>query len=242
MMTAGSDTGDSDELQNLFDQVASEKQWEHAPAPTVVTTTSALDPKQDMYAHIGHLTRQLHDAMRELGFDQALQKVAGSIPDTRDRLGYIATLTENAAERVLNAVDAAMPLQDSLQKRAEHLGKMWQRLVDKQLAKDEFETLVVETRAYLLAAKTDGKEISSRLHDIMMAQDFQDLTGQVIKKILSMAHDMESHLVEFLVEFAPQSRTETVGQLSGPVIGSEVQADVVTDQQQVDDLLSSLGF
>ncbi|MDQ3267870.1 MAG: protein phosphatase CheZ, partial [Pseudomonadota bacterium] len=82
------------------------------------------------------------------------------------------------------------------------------------------------------------------LTEIMMAQDFQDLTGQVIKKIVEVTQNLEKQLVELLVESSPSVANPDphAGLLNGPVINASGRTDVVTNQDQVDDLLESMGF
>ena len=77
-----------------------------------------------------------------------------------------------------------------------------------------------------------------------MAQDFQDLTGQVIKKIIELTQNMEQQLLSLLLENAPASVKAEINNslLNGPVINAQGRSDVVTSQDQVDDLLESLGF
>ncbi|MDQ5907490.1 MAG: chemotaxis protein CheZ, partial [Pseudomonadota bacterium] len=197
------------------------------------------------FQRVGHMARQLHDTMRELGYDKIITQTVGALPDAKDRLAYIATLTEQAACKVLNATDVANPLVDALESDAQGLAQRWDRVFANQLGVDEFKQLAAETRAFLkegLPQKTSGTK--EQLTQIMMAQDFQDLTGQVIKKVVTLAQDMETQLMNALVEVMPgEHRTESVNSLlNGPVINAEGRTDVVVDQQQVDDLLDSLGF
>jgi chemotaxis protein CheZ len=78
----------------------------------------------------------------------------------------------------------------------------------------------------------------------MMAQDFHDLTGQVVAKVVSLATDLEDSLVKLLVQAAPPEQAQKVESaiLNGPVVNPEGRTDVVSDQGEVDDLLASLGF
>ncbi|HSN33351.1 MAG TPA: protein phosphatase CheZ, partial [Ideonella sp.] len=80
--------------------------------------------------------------------------------------------------------------------------------------------------------------------DIMMAQDFHDLTGQVVAKVVTLANDLEDSLVKLLVQVVPPEQREKVDPsvLQGPVVNPEGRTDVVADQSEVDDLLASLGF
>lgn len=244
---AASATGDSDDLQALFDSVAAESQVQAqvaAPAPSAEAAESW--PQQEaVFNRIGHMARLLHDTLGQLGYDKLLEKTVSALPDAKDRLAYVANLTEQAACRVLNATDIAGPLVDEMDNGARHLGERWDKVFANQLAGQEFKQLAMDTRAFLneqMPQKT--KATHAQLTEIMMAQDFQDLTGQVIKKIVALAQDLESGLMSVLLEVLPETkRTEEVTSLmNGPVVNAEGRTDVVVNQEQVDDLLDSLGF
>lgn len=236
--------GDSDELQALFDSVmqASPQAAGVAPAPTFAS--AAADPKEAVFNGLGLLARQLHDSLRGLGVDKLLEDSARQIPDTRQRLAYIAQMTEQAASRVLNATDIAKPVQDELIARSQALSQRWEAMFANQLSVDEFKALATDTRAYF--AETPGKLqlTNDQLMEIIMAQDFQDLTGQVIKKVVEMVQGLETQLLSLLLEAMPEQRKAEApeGLLNGPVVNSEGRIDVVNNQSQVDDLLESLGF
>lgn len=238
------DTGqDSDDLEALFDSIVSanneQESVKAAPPPG-----NAGNPADKVINTIGHMTRSLHDSLRELGYDKNLEKAASSIPDARDRLNYVATLTEKAAERVLNATDAAQPVVEKIEVEAQRLAREWQKLFDKQLDVEQFKALAMQTHAFLADVPKQTKETNAYLMEIMMAQDFQDLTGQVIKKIVAVTQQMEKQLVELLIENPPSTANPDAyaGMLSGPVINAAGRTDVVTNQDQVDELLESLGY
>ncbi|MCL2831190.1 MAG: protein phosphatase CheZ [Betaproteobacteria bacterium] len=201
--------------------------------------------QQKVFQRVGLMARQLHDTLRELGYDKLLQETAAPIVDAKDRLSYIANLTERAAYRVLNATDIANPIQDALEGDAATLAERWDQVFANKTNVDEFKKLATDTRAFLgenLPQKTN--DTKAQLLEIMMAQDFQDLTGQVIKKVISLAQDLENQLMNVLIETIPgERRTESLeGLLNGPVINADGRSDVVVNQEQVDDLLGSLGF
>lgn len=261
---------DSDDLEALFDSIVKENPARaqagapkvkaiaevkmHAKAkpkakarPGVKTEIEAGSQEHsagNLISRIGHLTRTLHDALRELGYDRLLEKTAAAIPDARDRLNYVAKMTEQAAVRALNAIEAAQPIQDRLGADAERLSAQWQKLFDRQLSVEEFKALVAGTRDYLADVPNQTRATNAQLLEIMMAQDFQDLTGQVIKKITMLAQDMEQQLVKLLVDLVPaEVRSELdTDLLNGPVVNAAAGPEVVTNQDQVDDLLASLGF
>ena len=234
---------DSDDLEALFDSIVTANNEEEAPAKAAFVGDEN-SPSDQVINKIGHLTRSLHDSLRELGYDKNLEKAASTIPDARDRLNYVATLTQQAAEKVLNATDAAQPVVEKIEVESQRLGREWQKLLDKQLDVDQFKSLVMQTHAFLVDVPKQTKVANGYLMDIMMAQDFQDLTGQVIKKIVDVTQQMEKQLVELLVENPPSTADPDAyaGLLNGPVINAAGRTDVVTSQDQVDDLLESLGF
>ncbi len=229
-------SGDSDDLQALFDSVSAQQ------APAAGPDQAAGEG--EVFQRLGHLTRDLHNTLRELGIDKVLDGAAKTIPDARERLSYIAQMTEQAASRALNAVDIAQPIQDGLKSDSEALGGRWEKVFTNQLSVEDFKALAADTREFLRRVPQQAQATSAQLTEIMMAQDFQDLTGQVIKKVVDMAQTMETQLLKLLVEAMPEEvRADAPeGLLNGPVINALGRSDVVTSQSQVDDLLESLGF
>ena len=243
-MSASIAEAESEDLEALFDSIIKDNSArEGAATRRVGPEQEELDPG-DIMSRIGQLTRTLHDALRELGYDRLLEEAAASIPDARDRLDYVVKMTEQAAVRALNAIEAAQPIQDRLGEGAEGLSVQWQKLFDKQLNVDEFRVLVADTRNYLGDVPRQTRATNAQLMEIMMAQDFQDLTGQVIRKITALAQNMEQQLVHLLVDLVPPEARGEIdsGLLNGPVVNASGRNDVVTSQNQVDDLLESLGF
>ena len=234
---------DSSDLQALFDSIASKQQVKAAP-PDI--ESQGQWPSQDkVFQQVGKMTRLLHDTLGNLGFEKLFANTVSVLPDAKDRLSYIANLTEQAACKVLNATDVANPLQDELESGAALLADKWDKLYANQMGVDEFKLLAAETSAFLKNAVPQRTEATkAQLMEIMMAQDFQDLTGQVIKKIVVVAQELESQLMDVLIETMPgEKRTESVNSLlNGPVINTAGRTDIVASQQQVDDLLESLGF
>lgn len=246
---AASSDADNDDLQDLFDSVAATTaaaQVAVAPASQQAQGAGeAWSQQEAVFNRIGHMARTLHDTLGLLGYDNLLEKTVSALPDAKDRLAYVANLTEQAACRVLNATDIANPLVSEMEKGAQVLGKRWDKVFANEMGPEDFKLLAAETRAFLneqLPQKT--RATHAQLTEIMMAQDFQDLTGQVIKKIVSLAQELESGLMNVLIEVLPETkRTEEVANLmNGPVINAEGRTDVVVNQEQVDDLLDSLGF
>jgi chemotaxis protein CheZ len=246
---APQDNGDNEDLEALFDSIVSANATETVsatPQPSPATTSAGATEaaSEEVYSRIGQMTRQLHDTLRQLGYDKKLEQAVETLPDAKDRLQYIAAMTEQAAERALNATEIARPLQEKLQTGAAELSMRWKKLFDNQLSIEDFKDLATKTRDYLDDVPKQTKATSDQLLEIMMAQDFQDLTGQVIKKTIDMAQDIEQQMLQLLLMSTPMEKRADVGSglLNGPVINADGRTDVVTNQQQVDDLLESLGF
>ena len=206
----------------------------------MVPTEISLADSADVHHKIGQLTRQLHDSLNELGYAEKLRGSMGELPDAQSRLSYIARLTGEAAEKVLNRVEQAKAQHDFIAQET--------RRVVTSLVKDPVAAVAKgEIMNFLTDVKRVTKEADSHLTEIMMAQDFHDLTGQVIARVVNLAATIEEQLVQLLIQTAPpsvQSAPIEVPRehLAGPVVDPERTPDVVTNQSQVDDLLASLGF
>jgi len=201
----------------------------------------AASGNPDMFRQLGTITRQLHDALKELGYTDKLKGTVDQLPDAQSRLSYIARLTGEAAEKVLNHVDEGKAEQAKIAERGRQLADTISRVPG--LARAMPELLEWSKDIVELSDKSDA-----RLTDIMMAQDFHDLTGQVIGRVVQLAGTIEEQLLSLLLQSAPGGQPgqdhAIVDQpaLAGPVVNAEGRTDVVSDQAQVDDLLASLGF
>lgn len=204
---------------------------------------NSADTTDELIVRIGHMTRMLRDSMRELGLNRAIEEAAQAIPDARDRLRYVANMTEQAANRVLNATEAAQPLQERISASAKALDVRWQQWFDQPLELPEARVLVDDTRAFLRDVPDTARATQAQLMEIMMAQDFQDLTGQVIMKMMDVIGAIERELVQVLLDNVPaERRNDSPGLLNGPQMNPAGNPEVLAGQDEVDDLLSSLGF
>jgi chemotaxis protein CheZ len=195
----------------------------------------------DVHQKIGLLTRQLHDSLNQLGLADKLKGSVEELPDAKSRLSYIARLTGEAAEKVLNRVDQAKSQHDHIAAETRRIAALIVKDPVAAVAKGHVMNFVEDV-------EKSSKEIDQHLTEIMMAQDFHDLTGQVIAKVVNLAATIEEQLVQLLIQTAPPEAavkppvSEYKPSLSGPAVNTEGNPDVVTDQSQVDDLLASLGF
>lgn len=201
----------------------------------------AASGNPDMFRQLGSITRQLHEALKQLGYTDKLKGTVDQLPDAQSRLSYIARLTGEAAEKVLNHVDEGKAEQAKIAERGRQLTDTISRVPG--LARAMPELLEWSKDIVDLSEKSDA-----RLTDIMMAQDFHDLTGQVIGRVVQLAGTIEEQLLSLLLQSAPGGQPgqdhALVEQpaLAGPVVNAEGRTDVVSSQAQVDDLLASLGF
>jgi chemotaxis protein CheZ len=190
----------------------------------------------EVFIQLGTITRLLHDTLSQLGVMPGLQTAAQGLPDARSRLNYIADKTAAAAGKVLDSVDQAKVINSHMVSSAQAIASELTDNPVKAVASGALLNFVSDIEAS--AARAD-----QHLTDIMLAQDFHDLTGQVVAKVVSLANELEGSLVKLLVQVVPEDQIHKVEQvLSGPVVNPEGRSDVVANQEQVDDLLASLGF
>jgi len=200
---------------------------------------AAQGASPEVYQQLGHLTRLLHDTLEQLGVMPKLQIAADNLPDARSRLNYVAQKTGAAAEKVLNSVDQAKAEHEKIARETRAIAQSIVADPVKAVASGSVMNFVGDVEAATA-------RIDQHLTDIMMAQDFHDLTGQVVAKVVKLAGDLEDSLVKLLIQVAPP---EQVNQhrvdpetLHGPVVDATGRTDVVANQGEVDDLLASLGF
>ncbi|TAM90134.1 MAG: protein phosphatase CheZ [Candidimonas sp.] len=200
---------------------------------------SAVQPEA-VLVRIARLARTLRKSMRELGLDQAIKDAAQAIPDARERLRHVASMTEDAANRVLDATEAIGPVQDALAKHGSELEALWKMAPDGQAPCGT--DLGAKTRAFLREVQDGAHRTKASVRDIVMAQDFQDLTGQIILKMLNMVDTLETELVAVIVDNTPAQKCDEPALVpeANPAMAS--QAGPNFRQDDVDDLLSSLGF
>lgn len=205
-------------------------------APPATTGTVGASP--EVYQQIGHLTRLLHDTLEQLGVMPHLQIAADNLPDARSRLNYVARKTGEAAEKVLNSVDQAKADHEMIARETRAIAQAIIADPVKAVASGSVMNFVGDVEAATA-------RIDHHLTDIMMAQDFHDLTGQVVAKVVKLAGDLEDSLVKLLLQVAPPEQVSKMVDpetLHGPVVDPSQRTDVVSNQSEVDDLLASLGF
>ncbi len=205
----------------------------------------------ELFAEIGKLTRQLHDSLTNFQLDSRLSDLAtADIPDAKERLNYVITRTEEAANKTMDAVESIFPVLDNIASQVRAVNPAWTKLMDNEIDLKGFKDLCVDIDGLLVTTGKETSNIHSLMTDVLMAQDFQDLTGQVIRKVIDLVREVEDSLINMLTAFGISADNiqgnarPTVGEnlVEGPIVNKEERDDVVEDQDDVDDLLSSLGF
>jgi chemotaxis protein CheZ len=252
------------ELRECAKLLAEKLQGNEIEEASVLIKTITQSRDRHIFQSVGRLTRGLHNAIVNFNVDADLSKeppkiVNSDIHDASNRLNYVIELTQKAAEKTMDVVDEAAPIAMNLGQEASGLRSEWARLKRREMSADEFRQLYERMDVFLGQMVTGTEQLSKNLQDIVLEQGFQDLTGQVLKRVIGLINDVEKDLVS-LVRIAGQVEEitgladdqETIAhdievmhkrktEAEGPQINKE-RADVVSGQDDVDDLLSSLGF
>jgi chemotaxis protein CheZ len=211
-----------------------------------------------LYQELGELTRKFHDTLREFSSDSRLAELTNNeFSDARERLHFVINKTQQAADLTMTQVENSIPICDSLIQATNELTTSWNKLTSKEMDAEEFRQLSKKIKVFLKTANKDGETLKTRLNEVMLAQDFQDITGQVIFKVIKLVEDIESGLVNLVKLASEHVTTESNSgkklsdnktdkdkmSLDGPVVPGVADAkETLSGQDEVDDLLSSLGF
>ncbi|MCJ8303689.1 protein phosphatase CheZ [Shewanella sp.] len=209
----------------------------------------AMPIQKELFDEVGRLTRQLHSAIVGFQVDDRLVELANTeIPDAKERLNYVIDMTEQAANKTMDAVEECLPLANALTTNIQSVKPAWDRLMRREIELSEFKTLCHDVQQLVERSELDSIRLKELLNQILLAQDFQDLTGQMIKRVIDLVREVEHNLVSMLTVFGEQAVSENPAIIDssvvaeGPIMNAEQRDDVVTGQDEVDDLLSSLGF
>lgn len=245
---------DEDMLARAEEMVRAMQQGNEEQASSLLNYISSAR-ESGLYNEVGKMARQLHDAMDTFCQETRIDELAEEeIPDARARLRHVITMTQKSADRSLTAVENTMPKCDSLSGRIDELGKDWQNFKKREMSVEQFRELSVKLETFFVEAEKDTGDIRNGLNEIMMAQDFQDLTGQIISRVIELVEEVEGNLVE-LVRLTGERMTDTDEkdndkdkdkksgiEAEGPQVPGVGSKTAVSGQDEVDDLLSSLGF
>jgi len=220
----------------------------------ILSTNDSLATDGKVFGKVGELTRELHDSLLSFQNDTRLIDMAGhELPDAQDRLNYVIEMTDKAANKTMDAVDNCLPIADKLIDELDAVKPNWQALMKRDLALSDFKTLCHQVDSLIGNSSESASNLRSSLTEILMAQDFQDLTGQMIRRVIDLVQEIESKLVIILTVCSVDDITTPTAnkenettqkdiEAEGPIMNAEERDDVVNGQDDVDDLLSSLGF
>lgn len=238
----------SDLLSLARDLVAALEKCDDAAADEILDQVAGLRESQ-LFKEIGRLTRQLHDTMVSFSVDSKIAAMAEhDIPDAKERLHYVIAMTEQAADQTLTAVEELLPVADELSGQVNQLSAQWNRFLDREMPFEEFKAMSTDLSQYFEQSRVSLDKIQAGLSDILMAQGFQDITGQIIRRVIDLVQDLEGSMVNLIKissrKVTPSSGAALQPEVPGPVVPGvdDRDGDVATSQVDVDDLLSSLGF
>ncbi len=207
-----------------------------------------------LFKELGKMTREIHDSIMKFRMDSRISDLAEvDIPDAKDRLEYVITMTENAANTAMGVIETNTPIAEKLSSEAGELKEQWNRFRNRELSHDELRDMGHHVEAFFTESEQLMSQLQSGFTEILMAQDFQDLTGQIIRQVINLVNEIENNLVH-LIKIQGESilkdesskkkkDSEEETKLEGPQVpGKETSDDVMKGQDDVDDLLASLGF
>ncbi len=204
----------------------------------MTTRNPSSTSSQAKVEKIGRAAAQLHRLLKELGHAKGLQQSAATMPDARERLTFIDQTMHEASEKAISAVESSLPLTDMTRTTCADLAV---RLSDSpELA---HHVLVQEAISRLGEISSTGEVLHHNLLQIMEAQEFRDVAGQMVNKIVDAAVEIEKILLDLLREYAPDASDSLIrseGLTAGPA--HKTSQDGVSGQDEVDDLLASMGF
>ncbi|MCI0655406.1 MAG: protein phosphatase CheZ [Methylococcaceae bacterium] len=202
-----------------------------------------------LFREVGKLTRQLHEAITGFTLDERIACLTEKeIPDAKERLNYVITMTQQSADTTLGAVEELLPLSEGMGARTAELREKWSRFLRKEMDYDEFKRVSNELVEHFSSSSESLETMQSKLNEVLMAQGFQDLTGQIIKRVINLVQDVEFSMVEMIrisggrLSGTKDRATANPGKLEGPAIPGILDEHTIINQDGVDDLLSSLGF
>lgn len=236
-LVISAEAGNDEEIRLILDELAAMKET-------------------SLFQELGKLTRELHETVKTFHTDSRINELAESdIPDARERLHYVITMTQQAADTTMTQIEQAIPLCENITDETSRLLSSWERFTQRQMEVDEFRDLSKTLKDFLQTANKDSKNLMSHLNEVLLAQSYQDITGQIIYKVIKLVEDVEGNLVNLIKlssdhmglettsELETEQKKKDKSSLDGPVVpGLTDEAETLSGQDEVDDLLSSLGF
>lgn len=229
---------DSPDLEALFDEISDAKKAETGGTET----NNAADAGQQdpsVFGRVGRTIRSLSNILKQFSSDKIVEQNAANLPDIKARLSHIANVSEQSANKVLNATNAVTPVTEQIDSTATELSSRWEQLFNNQLDPNGLRQLALDSRKFLNEdLKNHNNVLKAQLDEIKATQDFHNFAGQAIKNIANIIHDLENNLVNALLQVVPDDKkNDKVNNLL-----KDGNTNIEINQEQVDDLLGSLGF
>ena len=239
-LVVSAESGNDDEVKEILDELITLKETR-------------------LFQELGKLTRDVHETFKAFRTDSRITELAdgGDMADAKERLHYVITMTQQAADTTMGQIETAIPLCENITSGTSELLSGWERFTQRQMEADEFRQLSKTLKVFLEDANNDSKTLMTSLNEIMMAQSYQDLTGQIIYKVIKLVEDVEVDLINLIklsskhvsqsdvsdTELSETDKNKQKSALDGPVVPGLIdEAETLAGQDEVDDLLSSLGF
>jgi chemotaxis protein CheZ len=206
--------------------------------------------EKSVYAELRRLTTHLHGALEKFRLDSRLIDIAErEVPGARHRLDHVLKLTDGAAHRTMDLVELSCPIAERISKSAADLSGRWSQVRQREreaASLTDLRAMLERTEEFLSTTRNDSDTLRANLGQVLMAQDFQDLTGQIIRSVMSLVIELEGTLQE-LVRLAgdtdPSKREAPRAERGhGPAVPGLDNGSVVNEQKDVDSLLSGLGL
>ncbi|MFQ5487946.1 MAG: protein phosphatase CheZ [Gammaproteobacteria bacterium] len=207
----------------------------------------------EIFQELGKLTRELHDTLSGFQMDSKMADIMeNELPDAKERLDYVIQMTDRAAHKTLTAVEESIPICDEMVDTTNEISDKWRKFLARDMTAEQFRDMAREISAFLDSSAARTTALRACLNDILIAQDYQDLTGQTIRRVITLVQDVQDNLINFIkissrrgggngTDAVTSDRQATPG-LQGPQIPGREDNDAMQSQDEVDDLLSSLGF
>jgi chemotaxis protein CheZ len=238
----------NDLLRLAKDLVVSLENGDEVSADAILDELAGLRETQ-LFQEIGKLTRQLHNTMVSFSVDSRITAMAEhDIPDAKERLQYVITMTEQAADKTLTEVENLVPISQQLNDQIESLAGKWGRFLDREMPLEEFKSMSNEISVHFKESKNGLEQVQAGLNEILLAQGFQDITGQIIRRVIGLVQELETSMVKLISisgrRMGAEEEASDHHELPGPVVPGvdDREGGVAHSQDDVDDLLSSLGF
>lgn len=250
-----------DELQECADILMEKLQSDDISGVADIVRAMVDARDRSLFNEVGRLTRGLHETLIDFHIDTDLSEkdIHGNplqLDDASNRLDYVIKMMQDAANKTMDSVDEISPIANKFAEEAKIIKEDWEKLRRKEIGPEEFRQLYGRVDEFFSSAVKSSNHFSNHLQEIMLAQSFQDLTGQILRRVITMVKEVEVNLVDLVRRASQVERfigivAEQSGQavlpedksepsMEGPAVRKRV--DLVSGQDEVDDLLSSLGF